>query len=137
METTLRIFLGNPPKVTYKLITRIKSKQLDIRLGPYTQEELNAVQRKIKNKKAAGLEKIPPEIWKIRQFDDILLQHCNAIYNQNPIDICMMGCILPFTKKGQPWISQELPRYNPYIHNDQDIQCSTTQPHRTQNLEHT
>ena len=33
--------------------------------------------------------------------------------------------------------SQELPRYNTYIHNGHDIQCSTTQPHRTQNWEDT
>ena len=39
-------------------------------------------------------------IWKARQFDDILLRHCNAFYNQNPIDRWMMGCILPFPKKG-------------------------------------
>ena len=31
---------------------------------------------------------------------DILLRHCNAIYNQNPIDRWMKGCILPFPKKG-------------------------------------
>ena len=30
--------LGNPPKVTHKPITRIISKQLDIKLGPFTQE---------------------------------------------------------------------------------------------------
>ena len=30
--------------------------------------------------------KYPQEVWKTRKFDDILLQHCNAIYNQNPID---------------------------------------------------
>ena len=62
------------------------SKQLDIKLGPFTQEELDSVLRKIKNKKAAGLDEIPPEVWKTRQFDDILLRHCNAVYNQNPID---------------------------------------------------
>ena len=55
---------------------------------------------KIKNRKAAGLDKIPPEVWKTRQFDDILLRHCNAVYNQNPIDRWMKGCILPFPKKG-------------------------------------
>ena len=33
-------------------------------------------------------------------FDDILLRHCNAVYNQNPIDRWMKGCILPFPKKG-------------------------------------
>ena len=34
---------------------------------------------------------------------DNLIPHCsdtNAIYNQNPIDRWMKGCILPFPKKG-------------------------------------
>ena len=92
--------LGNPPKITHEPITRIISKQLDIKLGPFTQEELESVLRKIKNRKAAGLDEIPPEVWKTRQFDDILLRHCNAVYNQNPIDRWMKGCILPFLKKG-------------------------------------
>ena len=92
--------LGNPPKVTHEPITRIISKQLDIKLGLFTQEELDLVLRKIKNRKAAGLNEIPPEVWKTRQFDDILLRHCNAVNNQNPIDRCMKGCILPFPKKG-------------------------------------
>ena len=78
--------LGNPPKITHEPITRIISKQLDIKLGPFTQEKLDSVLRKIKNRKAAGLDEIPPEVWKTRQFDDILLRHCNAVYNQNPID---------------------------------------------------
>ena len=67
--------IGNPPKVTNELITRIISKQLDIKLGPFTKEELDSVLRKIKNRKAAGLDEIPPEVWKTRQFDDILLRH--------------------------------------------------------------
>ena len=78
--------LGNPPKVTHEPITRMISKQLEIKLGPFTQEGLNSVLRKIKNRKAAGLDEIPPEVWKTRQFDDIPLRHCNAVYNQNPID---------------------------------------------------
>ena len=92
--------LGNPPKVTHEPITRIISKQLNIKLGPVTQEELNLVLRKIKNRKAAGLDEIPPEVWKTRQFDDILLRHCNAVYNQNTIDRWMKGYIPPFPKKG-------------------------------------
>ena len=92
--------LGNPPKITHEPITRIISKQLDIKLGTFTQEGLDSVLRKIKNRKAAGLDEIPPEVWKTRQFDDILLRHCNAVYNQNPIDRWMKGCILPFPKKG-------------------------------------
>ena len=92
--------LGNLPKVTHELITRIICKQLDIKLGPFTLEELDSVLRKIQNRKAAGLDEIPPEVWKTRQFDDILLRHCNAVYNQNPIDRWMKGCIHPFPKKG-------------------------------------
>ena len=92
--------LVNAPKITHEPITRIISKQLDIKLRPFTQEELDSVLRKIKNRKAAGLDEIPPEVWKTRQFDDILLRHCNAVYNQNPIDRWTKGCILPFPKKG-------------------------------------
>ena len=65
--------LGNPPKVTHEPIMKIISKQLDIKLGLFTLEELNSVLRKIKNRKAAELDEIPPEVWKTRQFDDILL----------------------------------------------------------------
>ena len=54
---------------------------LDIKLGPSIQEELDSVLRKIKNRKAAALDEIHPEVWKTRQFDDILLRHCNAVYN--------------------------------------------------------
>ena len=64
--------LGNPPKITHEPITRIISKQLDIKLGLFTQEELDLVLRKIKNRKAAMLDEIPPEVWKTRQFEDIL-----------------------------------------------------------------
>ena len=92
--------LGNPPKVTHEPITRIISKQLDIKLGPFTHEELDSVLEKIKIRKAAGLDEISPKVRKTRQFDDTLLRHCNAVYNQNPIDRWMKGCILPFPKKG-------------------------------------
>ena len=92
--------IGNPPKDTHEPITKIISKQLDIKLGPFTEEELDSVLRNIKNRKTAGLEGIRPEIRKTRQFDDILLRHCNELYNQNPIDRWMKGCILPFPKKG-------------------------------------
>ena len=80
-----------------KYITMIK---LYIKLGPFTQEEPDSVLRKIKNRKAAGIDEIPPEVWKTRQFVDILLRHCNAVYNKIPIDRWTKGCILPFPKKG-------------------------------------
>ena len=87
--------LGNPPKVTHESITWIISKQLDIKLGPF----LDSVLWKIKKRKAAGLDEIPPEVWKTKQFDDILIWHCNAVYNQNPIDSWMKGFIPHFPEK--------------------------------------
>ena len=77
---------------------KIISNQLGIKLGQFMQE-LESVLRKIKNRKAAGLDEIPPEVWKTREFDDILLRHCNAVYNQNATDRWTKGCILPFPKK--------------------------------------
>ena len=53
-------------------ITKIVSNQIDIKLVWFMQEELNLVRRKIKNRKAAGLDEIPPEVWKTRKFHDIL-----------------------------------------------------------------
>ena len=105
--------LGNPPKVTHEPITRIISKQLDIKLGPFTQEELDSVLRKIKNRKAAGLDEIPPEVWKTRQFDDILLQHCNTVYNQNTIDRWMKGCIFRYCSRSTTWgYTSPIPLYH-------------------------
>ena len=96
METTFREFTRKPSEP----ITRIMSKQLDIKLGAFTPDELDSVQRKIKNRKEAGLDEMPTEEWKTRQFDDILLRHCNAVYNQNTIDRWTKGCNLPFRNKG-------------------------------------
>ena len=80
--------------------TKIISNQLDIKLGQFSQEELDLVLRKIKNRRVARLDEILPEVWKIREFNDILLQHCNAVYNQNIIDRWTKGYILPIPKKG-------------------------------------
>ena len=41
---------------------RIISEQLGIKLGQFTQEELDTVLRKIKNRKVAGLDEISPEV---------------------------------------------------------------------------
>ena len=56
-------------------------KQLGIKLGSFTLEGLDSVFKKFKNRKAAGLDEIPPEVWKTRQLYDLLLRHCNAVYN--------------------------------------------------------
>ena len=99
-EQYFKNLLGNPPEITDEPITRIISKQLDVKLGPFTKEELDSVLRRIKNRKSAGLDEIPLEVWKTRQFDDILLRQRNAVYSQNRIERRTKECILPFPKKG-------------------------------------
>ena len=56
--------------------------------------------KNIKNGKATGLDEIPSEVWKIKEFQDILLKSCNSVYSQNPIERWTEGCIIPFPKKG-------------------------------------
>ena len=49
--------------------------------------KLDAGYKTIKRKKKlAGLDEISFEIWKTREFDDILLQLFNAVYKQNMKD---------------------------------------------------
>ena len=74
--------LGNPPKVTHEPISRIISKQLDIKLGPFPQEELDSVLRKIKNRKAAGLDEIPQRYGLAKNYRGIALTSIAAkFYN--------------------------------------------------------
>ena len=82
------------------------TKIIDIKLGQFTQEELDVVLIKINNRKAASLDEIPPEVWKTRKFNDIVLRYCNTIYNQNIIDRWTKGCILSFLKKSDLGIAK-------------------------------
>ena len=59
----LENLLTKTSKVMHDPITKIMSKQLDNKLGQFMQEELDSVLRKLKNRKAAGLDEIPPEVW--------------------------------------------------------------------------
>ena len=65
-------------------------------------------------------------------------QHCNAVYNQNPIDRWMKGCILPFPKEGDLGLAKNyrgitLTSIAAKIYNA----LLTTKPNRTQNRQHT
>ena len=73
--------LGNPQKVTHETITRIICKQLDIKLGPFTQEELDSVLRKIG--KLQGLMKFPQ---KYRRPDNSMT-YCSDNATQSIIKI--------------------------------------------------
>ena len=69
-----------PSEIIDKPIKNIISSQLDIKLGQIMEEELDAVLIKTKSRKAAALDKISPEVWKTKKFDDILLRLCNVVY---------------------------------------------------------
>ena len=71
----------------------------------FEQDEFDVVLTKIKNGKAAGFE-IPPEVWKTRKFDELLLRYCHALYDQNTTDRRTKGFILSFPKK----VTSELSR---------------------------
>ena len=96
----LENLLGNSPKVIHEPITRIISEQLDIKPGPFMQEELDSVLRKIRNRKSSRAWWNTPRSMEAREFDDLLLRHCNAVYNQNLTDRWTKVCNLPFPKKG-------------------------------------
>ena len=99
-EEHFKNLLRNSLKVSNKPIAKIINSQPDIKLGQLTKEEHNVVLTKIKSRKGAGLNKIPPEVWKTKKFDDLLLRFCNDVYKQNTIENCTKSCILPFPNKG-------------------------------------
>ena len=74
--------------------------QLDIKLRQITQVEFYiVVLTNIKNNKAANLDAISPEIWKTRNFDDIIFLYCNAVIKKRKytIDRGTKSCNLPFS----------------------------------------
>ena len=54
---------------------------LNIHDGPFTMEEYQQVKRKISNGKAAGPDGIPPEVFKLTNIDDIILEFANNLLN--------------------------------------------------------
>ena len=74
--------LGDEPVVT-NLEENIETvfESLDIPDGPFTMEEYQQVKRKISNGKAAGPDGIPPEVFKLTNIDDIILEFANDLLN--------------------------------------------------------
>ena len=85
---------------------KIINYQRDIKLGQFTQKGLNVLLKNIENRKAAGPDEIPPEVWEKKKFDDLLLRYCNAVYKQNTTERRTIDCILPFPKKGDIGITK-------------------------------
>ena len=54
--------LRNSINITDKPVMKSINNKLDIKTGLFTQEELNVVLTKIKNRKAASFNEIPPKL---------------------------------------------------------------------------
>ena len=91
--------LGKSPIVSDSAIEKVIEHDLEIKTGPFNEPELDLVLNKLQNKKAAGLDGIPPKVWKTGKFND-LLYYCNELYKGNVIQSWTEVCILPFPKKG-------------------------------------
>ena len=81
--------------VSDSTIEKVIEHELEIKTGPFNELELDLVLKKLKNKKAAGLDGIPSEGWKTGKFKYLLLYYCNGVYNGNVIQSWTEGCILP------------------------------------------
>ena len=92
---------------------KIIDNQLEIKLGQFTQEEFDVVLTKIKNRKAASLEEIQPEVWKARKFDDLLLRYCKAVYKRNTMKKRLHPSL---SRENWTWNHQQLLGHNPYFH---------------------
>ena len=78
------LLLANPPNVTQEPITRIISKQLGIKLGPFNKEEVDSVLRKIKNRKAAGLSRYNTYIHSSQKLQCPTTKPHSTLNRQNP-----------------------------------------------------
>ena len=72
--------LGKSPTMENANIMPVIEKDLDIVKGAFTMDELKIALKNTKYGKACGLDKIPGEVWKMDDFNDIPLQLCNAVY---------------------------------------------------------
>ena len=92
--------LGKSLIVSDSTIEKLIEQELEIKTGAFNELELDLVLKNMKNKKAAGLNRIPPEVWETGKFNDLLLYYCNEVYNGNVIQSWTEGCMLHFPKKG-------------------------------------
>lgn len=99
-KTQFEELLGKSPVIRKSQTKKVTHSELNIKKGPFSMLELDEVLDKISNNKACGLDEIPAEVWKTRNFNQQLLSFCNNVYQQKPIERWREGCILPFPKKG-------------------------------------
>ena len=90
---------GKPPNITKVLTRRIIDQELDIKIGPFTTDELVKTREKVKRGKACPDDGVPPELWATGYFDNELLQMRNMVYDQLRIQRWQKGQFYLFLKK--------------------------------------
>ena len=101
LENHFKNLLNAPPTAeseTY--IEKIYDTFNDIQGGEFSQAEIYAAVRQMKNGKAPGLDGLPPEFWKLPKVKKNLRSFCNKTYNGNRPKEWGLSGIIPIPKKG-------------------------------------
>ena len=72
----------------------------DIQSGEFSQAEIDAAVRQMKNGKAPGLDSLLPEFWKLPKVKKNFCSFCNKTYNGNRSKEWGLSGITPILKKG-------------------------------------
>ena len=74
---------------------------LEICDGPFTKQEFKEAKRQLQLGKSAGPDQIPPEVIKLCNLDDILLDMCNSsLMDRDKVDQWSLMNIIPIFKSG-------------------------------------
>ena len=74
---------------------------MDICDGPFTKQEFKEAKRQLQLGKSAGPDQIPPEVIKLCNLDDILLDMCNSLLmDRDKVDQWSLMNIIPIFKSG-------------------------------------
>ena len=94
--------LGKEPEVEGELEENIQPilQSLGISDSPFTHEEYVNVKKSLLEGKQFGPDEIPPEVWKLCDFDDIMIGYANRLLEGEKPDQWSENNLLPIPKDG-------------------------------------